>query len=253
MAKNFRLSYKLVDNKIPCGGFNLLGGGIKGKDISLVRQLNGIASVDKATKQHIHLLFLNENDLIKILEGVEKSQTGAVPPIDNIRLFEIDYTDLISYQINFTDFQQQALSGEIFVNDDINGIRYFFNHFVPQYAGNNGKAMNLYDICNWYSLPLGFTVTGIYTSTDQTPYADVYQDIDHILESFYDYLSPDDILSMIEESTVLENVQEIAPMKIKILLEQSYPDSNPAPASTTTSALIFTPEGNRFYFPDPVG
>lgn len=245
MAKDFSLSYKLVDNKIPCGGFNLLGGAVKGKDISFVRRLNGIASVDNVAKQYIHLLFLNGNDLIKILEGVEKSHTGAVPPIDNIRLFEIDYTDLISYQINFTDFQQQALSGEIFVNDDINGIRYFFNHFVPQYAGNNGKAMNLYDICNWYSLPLGFTVTGIYTSTDQTPYADVYQNIDYILESFYG-LGPDDILSMIEESTALENLQEITPMKIKILLEQSYPDSNPAP---TTSALVFTPEGNRFYFP----
>lgn len=218
-----------------------------------MRQLNGIAAIDKEA-QHIHLLFLNGNDLIKIMEGMEKSHTGAVPPIDNIRLFEIDYTDLISYQINFIDFQQQALSGEIFVNDndEISGIRYFYNHFVPQYAGNNGKAMNLYDICNWYSLPLGFTVTGIYTSTDQTPYADVYRNIDSILGNFYG-IDSDGILSMIGKSTVLENLQEIAPMKIEILLGQSYPDSNPAPASTTTSALIFTPEGNRFYFPDPVG
>lgn len=112
---------------------------------------------------------MNGNDLIKISEGIEKSQTGAVPPIDNIRLFEMDYIDLISYKINFIDFQQQVLSGEIFVNDEISVMRYFFNHFVPQYAGNNGKAMNLYDICNWYSLPLGFNVTGIYTSTDQPP------------------------------------------------------------------------------------
>lgn len=179
---------------------------------------------------------------------MEKSQTEVVPPIDNIRLFEIDYTDLISYQINFIDFEQQGRSGEIFFNDDINGVRYFFNHFVPQYAGNNGKAMNLYDICNWYSLPLGFTVTGTYTSTDQTPYADVYLNIDHILEGFYAW-GPGDILSMIAKRTALVNFEGTTFMNLAILLEQSYPDSNPAPASSTTSALIFTPEGNRFYFP----
>ena len=226
-------------------------GGIKGKDISFVRQLNGLA-VDKEEERRIHLLLLNENDCIKITEGIEKSQTEVVPPIDNIRLFEIDYTDLISYQINFIDFEQQARSGEIFVDDDINGVRYFFNHFVPQYAGNNGKAMNLYDICNWYSLPLGFTVTGIYTSTDQIPYADVYQNIDHILEGFYES-GPDDILSMIKESTVLVNFEAILPMNTKIILDQSYPDFNSAPVTRTTSALIFTPEGNRFYFPTSKG
>lgn len=179
---------------------------------------------------------------------MEKSKTEVIPPIDNIRLFDIDYTDLISYQINFIDFEQQALSGEIFVNDDINGIRYFFNHFVPQYAGNNGKVMNLYDICNWYSLPLGFIVTGIYTSTDQTPYADVYHNIDSILGNFYG-TELDDILSIIKESTALVDFEGAHFLNLEILLEQSYPDSNPAPASTTTSALVFTPEGNRFYFP----
>lgn len=216
-----------------------------------MRQLNGLA-VHKEEERRIHLLLLNENDCIKITEGMEKSQTEVVPPIDNIRLFEIDYTDLISYQINFIDLEEQVGSGEIFVNDDISMLRYFYNHFVPQYAGNNGKVMNLYDICNWYSLPLGFTVTGIYTSTDQIPYADAYQNIDHILEGFYHWGSGD-ILSMIEKRTALVDFTGTAFMNLEILLEQSYPDSNPAPASTTTSALIFTPEGNRFYFPDPVG
>ena len=209
-----------------------------------MRQLNGLA-VNKEEERRIHLLLLNENDCIKITEGMEKSRTEVVPPIDNIRLFETDYTDLISYQINFIDFEQQARSGEIFFNDGISGVRYFFNHFVPQYAGNNGKAMNLYDICNWYSLPLGFTVTGIYTSTDQTPYAGVYQNIDHILEGFYGW-GAGDILSMIEKRTALADFTGVTFMNLEILLEQSYPDSNP---STTTSALIFTPEGNRFYFP----
>lgn len=217
-----------------------------------MRQLNGLA-VNKEEERRIHLLLLNENDYIKITEGMEKSRTEVVPPIDNIRLFEIDYTDLISYQINFIDFEEQARSGEIFFNDNINSVRYFFNHFVPQYAGNNGKAMNLYDICNWYSLPLGFTVTGIYTSTDQIPYADVYQNIDHILEGFYHW-GPGDILSIIEKRTALvDSITGAMFMNLEILLEQSYPDSNPAPVSTTTSALIFTPEGNRFYFPNPVG
>ena len=207
-----------------------------------MRQLNGIAQSDA---QLIHPLFLNGNDFIKIIEGMEKLRTEVVPPIDNIRLFEIDYTDLISYQINFIDFEQQASSGEIFVDDNINGLRYFFNHFVPQYAGNNGKAMNLYDICNWHSLPLGFTVTGIYTSTDQTPYADVYQNIDHILEGFYSW-GAGDILSMIKKRTALVDFTGTAFMNLEILLEQSYPDSNFTP---TTPSLIFTPEGNRFYFP----
>ena len=238
---SFHLTYKLVDNKIPCGGFNLLGGDIKGKNISFVRQLNGLA-VNKEEKWRIHPLLLNENDCIKITEGMKKSQTEVVPPIDNIRLFETDYTDLISYQINLIDFEQQIRSGEIFFDDDTNAARYFYNHFVPQYAGNSGKAMNLYDICNWYSLPLGFTVTGIYTSTDQTPYANVYQNIDHILEEFYKY-GPGDILSMIEKCTALVNLEGTQFMNLEILLEHSYPDSNSSPA------LIFTPEGNRFYFP----
>lgn len=248
---SFHLTYKLVDNKIPCGGFNLLGGDIKGKNISFVRQLNGLA-VNKEEKRRMRPLLLNENDCIKITEGLEKSQTEVVPPIDNIRLFETDYTDLISYQINFIDCEQQILSGEIFFDDDINAARYFYNHFVPQYAGNNGKAMNLYDICNWYSLPLGFTVTGIYTSTDQTPYAKVYQNIDHILEGFYSFGSGD-ILSMIEKRTALVDLEGTQFMNLEILLEQSYPDSIPSLVTEATSVLIFTPEGNRFYFPNPVG
>lgn len=244
---SFHLTYKLVDNKIPCGGFNLLGGDIKGKNISFVRQLNGLA-VNKEEKRRMRPLLLNENDCIKITEGLKKSQTEVVPPIDNIRLFETDYTDLISYQINFIDCEQQILSGEIFFDDDINAARYFYNHFVPQYAGNNGKAMNLYDICNWYSLPLGFTVTGIYTSTDQTPYAKVYQNIDHILEGFYSFGSGD-ILSMIEKRTALVDLEGTQFMNLEILLEQSYPDSIPSLVTEATSVLIFTPEGNRFYFP----
>lgn len=210
-----------------------------------MRRLNGIA-LGKA--QSIHPLLLNGNDFIKILEGMEKSKTGVVPPIDNIRLFEMDYTDLISYQINLLDFAQQ-----FHPTNDISAVRDFYNHFVPQYAGNNGKAMNLYDICNWYSLPLGFTVTGIYTSTDQTPYADVYQTIDQILADFYD-LGLNEMLNIIENSTVLVNLfQAITPMNIEIYLAESYPDSNSSSGTTTTSELIFTPEGNRFYFPDPVG
>ena len=207
-----------------------------------MRQLNGIVVGDQA-EQRIHLLFLNGNDFIKIVEGMKKSKTEVVPPIDNIRLFEIDYTDFISYQINFIDFVQQ-----FHPTDDISGIRYFYNHFLPQYGGNNGKAMNLYDICNWYSLPLGFNVTGIYTSTDQPPYASVYHSIDYILEGFY-RLGSGDILSAIEKSTALVDPEGSGFMNLNILLEPSYPDSNLAPASTTTSALIFTPEGNRFYFP----
>ena len=204
-----------------------------------MRQLNGIAL--GGDNQGIHPLFLNGNDCIKILEGMEKPKTEAVPFIDNIRLFEMDYTDLISYRINFIDFVQQSHP-----TDDISGLRYFYNHFVPQYAGNNGKAMNLYDICNWYSLPLGFTVTGTYTSTDQIPYANVYQNIDHILEGFYN-LGSDDILSMIKKSTALVDSEGSIFADLEILLEQSYPDSNPS--SATTSTLIFTPEGNRLYFP----
>ena len=216
-----------------------------------MRQLNGLA-VNKEEKRRMRPLLLNENDCIKITEGLKKSQTEVVPPIDNIRLFETDYTDLISYQINFIDFEQQGRSGEIFFDDDTNAARYFYNHFVPQYAGNNGKAMNLYDICNWYSLPLGFTVTGIYTSTDQTPYAKVYQNIDHILEGFYSFGSGD-ILSMIEKRTALVDLEGTQFMNLEILLEQSYPDSIPSLVTEATSVLIFTPEGNRFYFPNPVG
>ena len=216
-----------------------------------MRQLNGLA-VNKEEKRRMRPLLLNENDCIKITEGLKKSQTEVVPPIDNIRLFETDYTDLISYQINFIDCEQQILSGEIFFDDDINAARYFYNHFVPQYAGNNGKAMNLYDICNWYSLPLGFTVTGIYTSTDQTPYAKVYQNIDHILEGFYSFGSGD-ILSMIEKRTALVDLEGTQFMNLEILLDQSYPDSIPSLVTEATSVLIFTPEGNRFYFPNPVG
>ena len=227
------------------------GGDIKGKNISFVRQLNGRA-VNKEEKRRMRPLLLNENDCIKITEGLKKSQTEVVPPIDNIRLFETDYTDLISYQINFIDFEQQGRSGEIFFDDDTNAARYFYNHFVPQYAGNNGKAMNLYDICNWYSLPLGFTVTGIYTSTDQTLYAKVYQNIDHILEGFYSFGSGD-ILSMIEKRTALVDLEGTQFMNLEILLEQSYPDSIPSLVTEATSVLIFTPEGNRFYFPNPVG
>lgn len=238
------LTCELADNKIPCGGFNLLGGGIKGKDISLVRQLNGLA-MGMQRQQYIHPLFLNENDYIKIVEGMEKSETEVAPPIDNIRLFETDYTDLISYEINFTDLEKQMKSGEIFLNSYQEIIHHFYNHFLPQYAGNNGKAMNMYDICNWYTLPLGFITTGTYTLDDQPLYVGVYRGINYILTSFY---QTDNIFVAIEKSTGLINTIFSDFMNVEISLRPSYPDSDSIP---TTPTLIFTPEGNRFYFANP--
>ena len=77
---SFHLTYKLVDNKIPCGGFNLLGGGIKGKDISFVRQLNGQA-VDKEEEQRIHLLLLNEKMILPYHLSFLILYKGALPPV----------------------------------------------------------------------------------------------------------------------------------------------------------------------------
>lgn len=238
------LTCELVDNKIPCGGFNLLGGGIKGKDISLVRQLNGLA-MGASRQQYIHPLFLNENDYIKVVEGMEKSKTEVVPPIDNIRLFETDYTDLISYGINLTDLEKQMKSGEIFLNSYQEIIHHLYNYSLPQYAGNNGKAMNMYDICNWYTLPLGFITTGTYTLDDQPLYVGAYRSINYILTSFY---QTDNIFKTIEASTGLINTIFGDFMTVEISLRPSYPDSDSIP---TTQTLIFTPEGNRFYFAKP--
>lgn len=214
-----------------------------------MRQLNGIALNDD---QLIHPLFLNENDYIKIMKGMEKSETEVVPPIDNIRLFEIDYIDLISLLTILTDFSAQIESGKIFFDDVINLTHYVYNRFLPQYAGNNGKAMNMYDICNWYTLPLGFITTGTYTLDNKPLYADVYQSIDNILKAFYYKGVSGDILSIIEASTgllygIITITDEDSP-NVKILLASFYPDFDYIP---TVPTLVFTPEGNRFYFAKP--
>lgn len=249
MGTNFKLSYELADNKIPCGGFNLLGGGIKGKNISFARQFNGVA-ISENKQNFFHPLFLNENDYIKISEGEKKSKTEVVPPIDNIHLFEVDYTDLISYRANAVDFERQSQSDEFFFDDEISAARYFYNHFLPQYSGNNGKAMNLCDICNWYTLPLGFTATGMYKSRDESLYADIYSNISSILELFYSsYTSRGStIVNIIENSTGLVDTFMLSFMDVVIFLLPSFPDTDEAPITPT---LIFTPEGNRFYFAKP--
>ena len=135
-------SFELIDNKIPCGGFNLLGGGVKGRNIESKESQSLIFScyTDDRTDQSVtpqRLLILNYEDLVKIVPILENPPSETKVVASNLR-----FTCW-----NYYDYLQLLFKAKKGMDDDELGS--LFN------KATNGSIVTLYDIANLYTKELG--------------------------------------------------------------------------------------------------
>ena len=131
-------SYELIDNKIPCGGFNLLGGGVKGRNIeskesqSLIFSLYEDDRTDKSVSPQ-RLLVLNWEDLVKINPILQNPPSKTKVVASNLRFTCWDYYDYLQMLSKITEGMN---------SDELN-------------KAINGNIVTLYDIANLYTKELG--------------------------------------------------------------------------------------------------
>ena len=142
MSVNPIFSYELIDNKIPCGGFNLLGGGVKGRNIeskesqSLIFSLYQDDRTDKSVT-HQRLLVLNYEDFDKINPILQNPPSETKVVASNLRFTCWDYYDYLQFLNRFMKAQS---------NEELESILN---------KATNGNIVTLCDIANLYTKELG--------------------------------------------------------------------------------------------------
>ena len=135
-------SYELIDNKIPCGGFNLLGGGVKGRNIeskesqSLIFSLYQDDRTDKSVTPQ-RLLVLNYEDFDKINPILQNPPSETKVVASNLRFTCWDYYDFLQFLNRFMKAQS---------NEELESILN---------KATNGNIVTLCDIANLYTKELG--------------------------------------------------------------------------------------------------
>lgn len=143
MANNPTFSFELIDNKIPCGGFNLLGGGVKGRNIeskdaqSLIFSLCEDDRIDKTVSPQ-RLLVLNYEDYIKINPILQNPPSKTKVVASNLRFSYKNYHD----HLQILNRLSMAHSEEEMP-------------FILSKASPNGNIITLCDIANLYTKELG--------------------------------------------------------------------------------------------------
>lgn len=135
-------SFELIDNKIPCGGFNLLGGGVKGRNIESKESQSLIFSLytDDRTDQSVapqRLLVLNYEDNVKINPILQNPPSDTKVVASNLRFTCLNYYDYL---------QMLSKIKEGMDNDE---LASWLN------KATNGNIVTLYDIANLYTKELG--------------------------------------------------------------------------------------------------
>lgn len=142
MSVNPIFSYELIDNKIPCGGFNLLGGGVKGRNIeskesqSLIFSLYQDDRTDKSVTPQ-RLLVLNYEDFDKINPILQNPPSETKVVASNLRFTCWDYYDFLQFLNRFMKAQS---------NEELESILN---------KATNGNIVTLCDIANLYTKELG--------------------------------------------------------------------------------------------------
>lgn len=142
MSVNPIFSYELIDNKIPCGGFNLLGGGVKGRNIeskesqSLIFSLYQDDRTDKSVTPQ-RLLVLNYEDFDKINPILQNPPSETKVVASNLRFTCWDYYDYLQFLNRFMKAQS---------NEELESILN---------KATNGNIVTLCDIANLYTKELG--------------------------------------------------------------------------------------------------
>ena len=136
-------SYELIDNKIPCGGFNLLGGSVKGKNIeskeaqSLIFSLYADDRTDKSVTPQ-RLLVLNYEDYNRILPILRNPPSEEKVVATNLRFSCRNYYDYLQILNRFI----MAHSAEEM-------------RLILSKVTTNGNIITSCDIANLYTKELG--------------------------------------------------------------------------------------------------
>ena len=135
-------SYELIDNKIPCGGFNLLGGGVKGRNIeskesqSLIFSLYKDDRIDQSVSPQ-RLLILNYEDYVKINPILQNPPSETKVVASNLRFTCWDYYDYLQSQTRIMKAQSEE------------------EYYSMLSKMTNGNIITLCDIANLYTKELG--------------------------------------------------------------------------------------------------
>lgn len=213
-------SFELIDNKIPCGGFNLLGGGVKGRNIESKESQSLIFSVytDDRTDQSVtpqRLLVLNYEDFVKINPILHNPPSDTKVVASNLRFTCLNYYDYL-----------QMLS-KIKEDMDHDEWAFWFN------KATNGNIITLYDIANLYTKELGIKTVprnNKYNSTDSY--------VEQILKQYYQ--QEDAFADWIKKATVWAFVHDEYFFGIN--------QSNLGSTMPTNFQLDFTTEGNTLTY-----
>lgn len=155
-AQDSIFSYELIDNKIPCGGFNLLGGGVKGRSIESKESQSLIFSLytDGRTDQSVtpqRLLVLNYEDYVKIEPILQNPPSETKVVASNLRFTCWNYYDYLQSQTRIMNTQIQSEE----------------EYYSVLGKTTNGNIITLCDIANLYTKELGIkTVPRVDEETD---------------------------------------------------------------------------------------
>ena len=154
-------SYELIVNKIPCGGFNLLGGGVKGRNIESKESQSLIFSayIDNRTDKSVtpqRLLMLNWEDYVKIKPILQNPPSETKVVASNLRFTCWDYYDYLQFVNRFTKAMKAQSEEEA--------------EFICNKA-TNGNIVTMYDIANLYTKELGIKKVPRNVKTNPIDYA----------------------------------------------------------------------------------
>ena len=220
---NPTFSYELIDNKIPCGGFNLLGGGVKGRNIeskevqSLIFSLYADDRADKSVTPQ-RLLILNCEDYVKINPILRNPPSETKVVASNLRFTCLNYYDYLQFANQLTKVQSE---------EELESI---FN------KATNGNIVTLYDIANLYTKELGIKTV---PWNDEGNLTDSY--VEQILQQYYQ--QEGSFMNWIKKTTVWAALEEqyFYGINQKISEDSMFKDF----------VLDFTTEGNTLTYVKP--
>lgn len=169
MPAQLYFSYELIDNKIPCGGFNILGGGMKGKNLvsdkteNLIFQSFSPEKDVKATEATF-LLMLNYEDTEKIMPFINDPSIAPIGKVaTNLRFTCVNYYDFLKITNAFMLMDLGRVDEGVSVLKNV----------------LNGNIVSLTDVMNLYTQRLGLKTIQGYR---KTPF---YSQANDYLVSFY--------------------------------------------------------------------
>ena len=142
MANTYVPVFEPMDNKISCGGFSILGGGISNKTIDLTPMCFGTWVVDKedaiaGNKKNVHFSHVSFLQLANLMDDLDKGDFSRFPVggdvLDETVIDNFVYTKVApSFGLHFKGYklQSELTNSEQFLDEYLKAIqKSFFESF----------------------------------------------------------------------------------------------------------------------------